>query len=825
MTSGSSASTKLMTMIETNGHNNNHHPDDHHIPSNNGSYGRSKSSSPSQFVLTPAAVNYLSGGSAFGSSSSSSGTNPLFQTTSSSSGFPHFLYNTLNHNNSKMKSHDLMNNNHHHHVSNDQMASTNGPSSMNNSCKIIEVPQSIRDSIMKINHTQASLSSRSPSSGLDNLPPPQTVAVMMSSSSNHKQHQHQMDNNSGDDEDDSLQQNFNSSFDDELNSSGGLSGNDGKKARVRSVLSEDTLKILRSQYEMNPRPKKQEILRLAQQVNYSTRVVQVWFQNMRARDRRLGRTIPNGSSSSTGINSNNDHISVVVNSTNSNSSNNSFSLNHPHGLNRSSSAFHSSAPSGKFNPSNNSNPHYDNSTLNPHHHPILSSLNAKVVVHPSNPHHLMIEHHHPHHPLHHGSPTDFTSPSLMIPNPFKNARFSSPSLNQLLNHNTPLDDVKVLSATHPLLMSKTSSLTPSPVLNMKRQYFNPNDSDDDDEDDLPLDLSAKKSDNRNPTGGGGNKRVKKSSSSVATVDDHKNSSSIINLSLQALMSAAELKHQNQSINSSHSVDPLIIRSKHNSSIADDDEEKSSLASPPGGSASSRLSESPDGHHPNHHSHDVMMIKKMTSSPVFESSFKSSLAPHNRMTGHEVTNMISNNNNNNQIIKGINGGDDDATDDDQTGPDVDDHDDVGSESQSIHENRESDYMSDHSSKGHVTHVNQTRVSPPKIWRIAGDVDVTNHHHHSMSQNNSNSMQQLMTTTLDQTVSPNLSSSLDNRSLNSGHGGSGSNGSTEVSPVGSGDGMIYGCDQCDKTFNKQSSLARHKYEHSGGQHISVYLFYVT
>jgi hypothetical protein len=26
-------------------------------------------------------------------------------------------------------------------------------------------------------------------------------------------------------------------------------------------------------------------------------------------------------------------------------------------------------------------------------------------------------------------------------------------------------------------------------------------------------------------------------------------------------------------------------------------------------------------------------------------------------------------------------------------------------------------------------------------------------------------------------------------------------------------MYACDQCDKMFGKQSSLARHKYEHSG------------
>ena len=56
---------------------------------------------------------------------------------------------------------------------------------------------------------------------------------------------------------------------------------DGKKVRVRSVLSEETLRILRAQYAINQRPKKQEIHRLAEQVNYAPRVVQVWFQNMR----------------------------------------------------------------------------------------------------------------------------------------------------------------------------------------------------------------------------------------------------------------------------------------------------------------------------------------------------------------------------------------------------------------------------------------------------------------------------------------------------------------------------------------------------------------
>lgn len=68
--------------------------------------------------------------------------------------------------------------------------------------------------------------------------------------------------------------------------------NDHKRARVRSVLSEETLQVLRSQYETNPRPKRNIIQILSQQLGYPNRVIQVWFQNMRARDRRLGRPIP-----------------------------------------------------------------------------------------------------------------------------------------------------------------------------------------------------------------------------------------------------------------------------------------------------------------------------------------------------------------------------------------------------------------------------------------------------------------------------------------------------------------------------------------------------
>ena len=78
-------------------------------------------------------------------------------------------------------------------------------------------------------------------------------------------------NQIGESDDESQRDSF--SYDDEMN--------DGKKVRVRSVLNEETVKIFRAQYEINPRPKKHDILRLSEEVKYPPRVVQVWFQNMR----------------------------------------------------------------------------------------------------------------------------------------------------------------------------------------------------------------------------------------------------------------------------------------------------------------------------------------------------------------------------------------------------------------------------------------------------------------------------------------------------------------------------------------------------------------
>ncbi|KAF6204174.1 hypothetical protein GE061_002514 [Apolygus lucorum] len=66
---------------------------------------------------------------------------------------------------------------------------------------------------------------------------------------------------------------------------------DGRKTRVRWQILEEHLQILRPHYAMNPRPKREELTRIADKLGFPMRVVQVWFQNNRARDRREGRLV------------------------------------------------------------------------------------------------------------------------------------------------------------------------------------------------------------------------------------------------------------------------------------------------------------------------------------------------------------------------------------------------------------------------------------------------------------------------------------------------------------------------------------------------------
>ncbi|XP_021362484.1 zinc finger E-box-binding homeobox 2-like isoform X2 [Mizuhopecten yessoensis] len=67
---------------------------------------------------------------------------------------------------------------------------------------------------------------------------------------------------------------------------------ESKKFRMRSLISDDQLKVLKSHYQVNPRPRKYELIRIGNEIGLPKRVVQVWFQNQRARDRRRGMNVP-----------------------------------------------------------------------------------------------------------------------------------------------------------------------------------------------------------------------------------------------------------------------------------------------------------------------------------------------------------------------------------------------------------------------------------------------------------------------------------------------------------------------------------------------------
>ncbi len=77
-----------------------------------------------------------------------------------------------------------------------------------------------------------------------------------------------------------------------------LSGSSGN-SRVRSLISEEQLGVLRSCYHINPMPRKEELLQIAETIGHPYKVVKVWFQNSRARDRREGKTIGGAASVTT----------------------------------------------------------------------------------------------------------------------------------------------------------------------------------------------------------------------------------------------------------------------------------------------------------------------------------------------------------------------------------------------------------------------------------------------------------------------------------------------------------------------------------------------
>ena len=65
-----------------------------------------------------------------------------------------------------------------------------------------------------------------------------------------------------------------------------------KKFRMRSLISDEQLQVLKKYYQINPRPRKHDLIKIGNEIGFPKRVVQVWFQNMRARDRKKGKNVP-----------------------------------------------------------------------------------------------------------------------------------------------------------------------------------------------------------------------------------------------------------------------------------------------------------------------------------------------------------------------------------------------------------------------------------------------------------------------------------------------------------------------------------------------------
>lgn len=65
------------------------------------------------------------------------------------------------------------------------------------------------------------------------------------------------------------------------------SSEDERKVRVRTAISEEQQNILKEFYAKNPKPGRDEFRAIAQILSLDSRVVQVWFQNNRSRERKM----------------------------------------------------------------------------------------------------------------------------------------------------------------------------------------------------------------------------------------------------------------------------------------------------------------------------------------------------------------------------------------------------------------------------------------------------------------------------------------------------------------------------------------------------------
>ncbi|XP_075251782.1 LIM/homeobox protein Lhx9-like isoform X2 [Convolutriloba macropyga] len=86
-----------------------------------------------------------------------------------------------------------------------------------------------------------------------------------------------------------------------------------KSKRSRTTFSEDQLKVLQANFNMNSNPDGQDLERIASQTGLSKRVIQVWFQNARSRQKKHlstgatqpGAGVPTGAPAATGTVGNN----------------------------------------------------------------------------------------------------------------------------------------------------------------------------------------------------------------------------------------------------------------------------------------------------------------------------------------------------------------------------------------------------------------------------------------------------------------------------------------------------------------------------------------